>query len=877
MDPLSVAASITGLLTAAGEVAKVLGPYVSAVKETPKIAAQVHSEVQAANIILSALKNLTTNLGSVRVQYAALIQVDQVIAVLADGVLLFSELETAVGSLPAFEPTSPRLPILSRIQWARKEAALTGCLTRLQGFKSSTALILSILQSDSDLRAAQCQEELSINVNELLESNRTLSRRLMNLEDAFDVQTLVSKRQSVSPGTPRAPPSSGQMQSGIDSQTQVDHITAGMSHLSPGLGTVPVSEFENELESSRVYRRAQRDTMDFSFRSSLAGTNAWSVFSGLSLGDISIMSAIALPIYPEDLSNPQRYDFGGFQAAPEVLPSIPAPVDDSFMYKCVQIRLQLCQISGFSELFEREYIPRPAGRDTTAGAFPYGQHPFVLLRAVLRKGYPLLMLFNALDYRWDIPSYRNQHYEQVAAQAVTHFVQACSDMLSVENSSLFSLDDLLQDNNAGFLKVIALIMKVINQLTIAGIIVPVDVNAALPAKTGSGEGKVPMEITMGELIADERSYVRQLEELSNIKDQISKKGLLSDNKIEEIFSPLPGLVNFHLLLLLNLEMLQLEPWQNRRLEPLFISWEGVAATYGHFIANEERNKSLLRSLRKASQSEEQPDASMVTTCLRLISLPSQRLLRYTTYLREMEPQLLDKEPQRSDLQLSTAALQRAMKTINTEISKEELVMAKSDLIDRVEDWKNHKISQFGELYLFGQVDVLTESTGQRRPYNAYIFDTIILMCKEKSLGRAKGSRTPLRYRFLRREPPAQEEAGTMLRLLGRIFITNITDTHTVSKPGSYTYQVWWRGDPGIESFTIIFPTSAMLAKWSSKIGELVARPKERRTEPPFWAHFTPTIENPYAQADEGEDSSEERDNTIQRQYRGENDMEGNWV
>jgi cell division control protein 24 len=149
MDPLSIAASVTGLLTAAGAVAKILKPYVSAAWETHShnnIAAQVHSEIQSASIILSALQKLTTNIGSVPTRYASLIQVDQVIAVLTDGVLLFSELEGSLVSLPSFDPTSPWLPRRSRQQWARKESTFTALLTRLQGFKSSISLMLTILQ-----------------------------------------------------------------------------------------------------------------------------------------------------------------------------------------------------------------------------------------------------------------------------------------------------------------------------------------------------------------------------------------------------------------------------------------------------------------------------------------------------------------------------------------------------------------------------------------------------------------------------------------------------------------------------------------------------------------------------------------------------------
>jgi cell division control protein 24 len=146
MDPLSVSASIAGLLSAAGTISKVLGPYIAAAQDVPKIAAQVSAEVHEATIILSALDKLAQNMASVSVQRAALVSIDQVVAVLTDGVLVFSDLEASVGRLPPGTSSVTRMDIWSRLQWARKELEFIALLSRLQGFKSSTSLILNILQ-----------------------------------------------------------------------------------------------------------------------------------------------------------------------------------------------------------------------------------------------------------------------------------------------------------------------------------------------------------------------------------------------------------------------------------------------------------------------------------------------------------------------------------------------------------------------------------------------------------------------------------------------------------------------------------------------------------------------------------------------------------
>jgi hypothetical protein len=68
--------------------------------------------------------------------------------------------------------------------------------------------------------------------------------------------------------------------------------------------------FERDLETSRVYKRIQLYDPDASFTSSAIRTHAWSIFSGLSLAEVSIISTIALPLYQHEISNSQWYKFG---------------------------------------------------------------------------------------------------------------------------------------------------------------------------------------------------------------------------------------------------------------------------------------------------------------------------------------------------------------------------------------------------------------------------------------------------------------------------------------------------------------------------------------------------------------------------------------
>jgi hypothetical protein len=74
--------------------------------------------------------------------------------------------------------------------------------------------------------------------------------------------------------------------------------------------------FDQDLEASRVYNRAvDRHSMS-SFESTALYTTAMSVFTKLSLSQVSNISFFALPVYSDDLANKQFYVFGDKGALP---------------------------------------------------------------------------------------------------------------------------------------------------------------------------------------------------------------------------------------------------------------------------------------------------------------------------------------------------------------------------------------------------------------------------------------------------------------------------------------------------------------------------------------------------------------------------------
>ena len=82
--------------------------------------------------------------------------------------------------------------------------------------------------------------------------------------------------------------------------------------------------------------------------------------------------------------------------------------------------------------------------------------------------------------------------------------------------------------------------------------------------------------------------------------------------------------------------------------------------------------------------------------------------------------------------------------------------------------------------------------------------------------------------------------------------------------GSYTVQIWWKGDPGVENFVIKFTNEEMMRKWATgldtqrKENTPTATASPEQAAPDFtWMRNVNNIENPYAQQDDEDEEEDE--------------------
>jgi cell division control protein 24 len=146
-------------------------------------------------------------------------------------------------------------------------------------------------------------------------------------------------------------------------------------------------------------------------------------------------------------------------------------------------------------------------------------------------------------------------------------------------------------------------------------------------------------------------------------------------------------------------------------------------------------------------------------------------------------------PHYEELKAGSAAAKRITDKINEAQRRAENTQTVHNLASRVDDWKGHHVSQFGEL-LLEDIFIVTKSEVDRE-YHVFLFERIILCCKEDtSIGHKKAGKNGsiLKKPHANGMPPngpgSSKKKMTPLLLKGRIYLNNVTEARVVS-PGTF--------------------------------------------------------------------------------------------
>ena len=141
MDPVSIAASIVGLITAASKVSEALIVFIEVVRNAPKLARDVLGEVSDISASLLQLQRFLSDTGVISRSHEELLKVDQIRIVLSNCMLVFAQMEELVEPLRSYDPYRPA----RRIQWTLKGRKIQRLLGRLKSSEKSLTLMLVTL------------------------------------------------------------------------------------------------------------------------------------------------------------------------------------------------------------------------------------------------------------------------------------------------------------------------------------------------------------------------------------------------------------------------------------------------------------------------------------------------------------------------------------------------------------------------------------------------------------------------------------------------------------------------------------------------------------------------------------------------------------
>jgi len=213
------------------------------------------------------------------------------------------ELENILDGLGLVYTTSGVTGIFDRAKWIRREDDIEKLVQRIQNHKSLLILVLTVLQCNSTVQIQTSLDHLTRLMGDVTLSNASLVARMNRLEDHrtpggmerdFDSRYYSDKDDESTKMTTQSNLASGQ-QSG------------------KGLAvTIPSFDFESELQNSTVYRKHLfRRSGDVHSETSITTRHrrgaAASIFSAISLADISNISLYSLPIFIQEIGNNKWY------------------------------------------------------------------------------------------------------------------------------------------------------------------------------------------------------------------------------------------------------------------------------------------------------------------------------------------------------------------------------------------------------------------------------------------------------------------------------------------------------------------------------------------------------------------------------------------
>lgn len=339
-------------------------------------------------------------------------------------------------------------------------------------------------------------------------------------------------------------------------------------------------------------------------------------------------------------------------------------------------------------------------------------------------------------------------------------------------------------------------------------------NLVMPSKKKAIQANVPKDKrdkVVEELLMTERRYVHDLELLLDYQTELQTTGALSADTIHYLFPNLNVLIDFQRRFLIGIEYHAQLPPREQFIGSVFTNFKNGFDVYEGFALNQKKacQIAVAESAKLASLSH-MVDPTYELPC-HLIK-PIQRICKYPLLLRELVKYTPEDWPNYQDQVEALEVIKGVTLNVNETQRRVDNLTVARELSERLVDWKGHNIADFGALLHDGVFPVI--KGGTEREYHLYMFENIILCCKEAVP--TKKSMT-----LSSKKPKPTKRASLILK--GRIYMAFITRVVSTSKAGYLLHIAWGQdaGDTGF--FDIKFRNDELLEQWESTIKQMVAR------------------------------------------------------
>ncbi|KAF7558011.1 hypothetical protein G7Z17_g319 [Cylindrodendrum hubeiense] len=329
---------------------------------------------------------------------------------------------------------------------------------------------------------------------------------------------------------------------------------------------------------------------------------------------------------------------------------------------CVSLKQRLTQVPGF-----HQFIEQLDEVDLINS-----------LRNLFREGYPLLTIYNSLHPSKEL---RVQDYTATEAEkseiAIFQFIQACREELNVPPSDRFVIADLVGNDTSRFVKVVHVINYYILDLAEKrGYLIrrQQHVEEKRPG-TCTGSQITPRDHIVKELVDTERKYFEALEHLYDLKKTLENMATIPSEMIDQIFLNIDAIIHFQRRFLTQIEVTNKMPTPKQQWGSPFVMYEDEFDVYQKFVSNSRDAARIIKN----------------------------ELIKHA-----------ENEEMKQNLIAGHDAAERVLHRLNEVMDRDLLEEVFKDLLNRMNDWKNYKVEQFGKLILHGTYAIITTKVDKQK-------------------------------------------------------------------------------------------------------------------------------------------------------------------